>query len=73
MLSFSMLKGQALGIFGEIAGQSSTIYLGSWRGNLALTRLKVKLIKRLISILIADFVEISSVDKVKDMDYPKIN
>lgn len=38
-----------------------------------MTRLKVKLIKRLISILLADFVEISSVDKVKDIDYPEIN
>ncbi|MGF6953787.1 hypothetical protein QF028_006292 [Neobacillus sp. B4I6] len=38
MLSFSMLKGHALGIFGEIAGQSSTIYLRSWRGKPSLDK-----------------------------------
>jgi hypothetical protein len=44
MLSFPMLRGHALGIFGEIAGHFLTIYLGSWWGILALTRPKVKLI-----------------------------
>jgi hypothetical protein len=38
MLSFSMLKGHDLGIFGEIAGQFSTIYLGSWRGSPSLDK-----------------------------------